>query len=201
MDDLRDRLQRSLGELDAKPETEWDATPAAVLIPLYEEDGTWKLLFTRRTDSVDVHAGQVSFPGGQIEASDGTVAAAALREAQEEIGLNPADVETLGQLNPLFTVTQYLVTPVVGVIPWPYPLAPNPMEVAHTFGVPIEWLADSGNLEIQERQPLVSGRNVPVYYFKEFEGETIWGVTARITVNFLKVLDAANLQSRGSAIG
>jgi len=141
------------------------------------------------------------FRGGQIEASDGTVAAAALREAQEEIGLNPADVETLGQLNPLFTVTQYLVTPVVGVIPWPYPLAPNPMEVAHTFGVPIEWLADSGNLEIQERQPLVSGRNVPVYYFKEFEGETIWGVTARITVNFLKVLDAANLQSRGSAIG
>lgn len=195
MDDLRDRLQRSLGELDSKAETEWDATPAAVLIPLYQEDGTWKLLFTRRTDSVEVHAGQVSFPGGQIEASDATVAAAALREAQEEIGLNPADVETLGQLNPLFTVTQFLVTSVVGVIPWPYPLAPNPMEVARTFGVPIEWLADPDNLDVRERDSLVPGRNVQVYYFKEFEGETIWGVTASITVNFLKVLDAANLQS------
>ncbi|MFQ5921679.1 MAG: NUDIX hydrolase [Anaerolineales bacterium] len=195
MEDLRDRLQRSLGELHPKVETEWEATPAAVLIPLYQEDGHWKLLFTRRTDSVDVHAGQVSFPGGQIEASDGTAVAAALREAQEEIGLDPADVETLGQLNPLFTVTQFLVTPVVGVIPWPYPLAPNPTEVARTFGVPIEWLADPNNLKVQERQPLIPGRNVQVYYFKEFEGEAIWGVTARITVDFLQMLDAESLKS------
>ncbi|GMR09654.1 MAG: hypothetical protein BMS9Abin28_0474 [Anaerolineae bacterium] len=194
MEDLKDRLKRSLGELESSAETEWDATPAAVLIPLYKEDGAWKLLFTRRTDSVDIHAGQVSFPGGQIEASDETAAAAALREAQEEIGLNPADVETLGQLNPLFTVTQFLVTPVVGVIPWPYPLSPNPTEVARTFGVPIEWLADPGNLDVQERQPLIPGRNVQVYFFKEFEGETIWGVTARITVDFLKMLDAARPQ-------
>ena len=68
-------------------------------------------------------------------------------------------------------------------------------EVARTFGVPLEWLADPGNLEVQERQPLVPGRNVQVYCFKEFEGETIRGVTARIALNFLKVLDAASLQS------
>ena len=191
MDDLRDRLLRSLGELQSKVETEWEATPAAVLIPLYQEDGVWNLLFTRRTDSVDIHAGQVSFPGGQIESSDETTVAAALREAQEEIGLDPSDVETLGELNPLFTVTQFLVTPVVGIIPWPYPLASNPAEVERTFGVPIEWLADPNNLEIRERQPLIPGRNVQVYYFKEFEGETIWGVTAKITVDFLQILDAA----------
>jgi len=193
MDDLKQQLERSLEKLDAAVETEWDATPAAVLIPLYREGGDWKLLFTRRTESVDIHAGQVSFPGGQIEESDDSVVAAALREAQEEVGLDPADVEPLGQLNPLLTISQFLVTPVVGVIPWPYPLETNPTEVARTFGVPIRWLADPDNLETQEREPLIPGRSVQVYYFKDFEGETIWGVTARITVDFLKMLDIASL--------
>ena len=142
---------------------------------------------------MDTHAGQVSFPGGQIEDSDVSIVATALREAQEEIGLNPEDVETLGQLNPLFTVTQFLVTPVVGVIPWPYPVQTSPAEVARTFGVPIRWLADPNNLEVKEREPLVPGRSIRVYYFKEFEGETIWGVTARITLNLLQMLDAASL--------
>jgi 8-oxo-dGTP pyrophosphatase MutT (NUDIX family) len=193
MNDFKHQLERSLSKLDKTVETEWDATPAAVLIPIYQEGGDWKLLFTRRTDSVDVHAGQVSFPGGQIEDSDISIVAAALREAQEEIGLDPADVEPLGQLNPLLTVTQFLVTPVVGAMPWPYPLVTNPTEVARTFGVPIKWLADPNNLEIQEREPLVPGRSIQVYYFKEYEGETIWGVTARITVDFLEMLDTANL--------
>ncbi len=194
MSDLRTGLERSLAELDSHVETEWDATPAAVLLPLYQDDGDWNLLFTRRTDSVDVHAGQISFPGGRLEDSDDTAVAAALREAHEEVGLDPADVEMLGQLNPLLTVTQFLVTPVVGVIPWPYPLVTNPAEVARTFGVPIKWLADPNNLEVRERQPLIAGRKIPVYYFKEIEGETIWGVTARITVDFLKILDAASLR-------
>ncbi|MCH8875996.1 MAG: CoA pyrophosphatase [Chloroflexi bacterium] len=192
VDDLRARLRRSLNELDSRVETEWDAIPAAVLIPIYQEEGHWKLLFTRRTDSVDVHAGQVSFPGGQIEASDGTAISAALREAEEEIGLNPADVDTLGQLNPLFTVTQFLIHPVVGFFPWPYSLTPNPSEVARTFGVPIDWLSDPKNLEVRERRPMISGPNVRVYYFKEFEGETIWGVTARITLNFLQLVNVEN---------
>ena len=193
MGDFKHQLARSLDKLDSTVETEWDATPAAVLIPVYHDDGDWKLLFTRRTDSVDVHAGQVSFPGGQIEDSDNSIVAAALREAQEEVGLDPADVEPLGQLNPLLTVTQFLVTPVVGVIPWPYPLVTNPTEVARTFGVPIKWLADPNNLEVQEREPLIPGRSIQVYFFKEFEGETIWGVTARITADFLEMLDDANL--------
>jgi len=198
MIDLKDQLERSLSNLESKAETEWDATPAAVLIPLYQDDGDWNLLFTRRTDSVDTHAGQVSFPGGQIEDSDVSIVATALREAQEEIGLKPEDVETLGKLNPLFTVTQFLVTPVVGVIPWPYPVQTSPAEVARTFGVPIRWLADPNNLEVKEREPLVPGRSIRVYYFKEFEGETIWGVTARITLNLLQMLDAASLPSRSA---
>jgi hypothetical protein len=142
MSDLKHQLERSLSKLEPKAETEWDATPAAVLIPLYQEDGDWKLLYTRRT--------------------------------------------------------QFLITPVVGVIPWPYPLRTSPTEVARTFGVPIRWLADPGNLEVKEREPLVPGRSIRVYYFKEYEGETIWGVTARITMNLLQMLDAASLPSRSA---
>lgn len=192
MEDLRVRLRRSLSELDSKIETEWDATPAAVLMPLYQEDGVWNLLFTRRTDSVDVHAGQVSFPGGRIEASDESTVSAALREAQEEIGLDPADVDPLGLLNPLLTVTQFLIKPVLGIFPWPYHLTPNPSEVARTFGVPLDWLLDPSNLEIRERKPMISGPRVRVYYFKEYDGETIWGATARITFDFLQLLEVAS---------
>lgn len=193
MSDLKEQLKQSLGNLSLDVETEWDATPAAVLIPIFRENHEWKVLFTRRTETVDSHSGQVSFPGGQIDSSEETPVEAALREANEEIGINPNDVETLGQLNPLLTVTQFLVTPIVGVIPWPYSLTLNPDEVARTFTVPLRWLADPGNLEVQERQPLIPGRNVQVYFFKEFDGETIWGVTARITLNLLEVLDASGL--------
>ena len=195
MDDLKQRLQSSLDEQQPEIEAEWDATPAAVLIPLFHNGTNWNLLFTRRTDSVDVHAGQISFPGGQIENSDRSADDAALREAQEEIGLEPDHVEVLGQLNPLVTVTQFLVTPVVGVIPWPYSFTHNPSEVARTFGVPLEWLADPDNLEVKERQPMIPGRSVRVFYFKEFDGEIIWGVTARITLNFLQLIEKADLLS------
>ena len=188
MDDLRQRLERSLSQLDHQVETEWEATPAAVLVPLYLEHGEWKLLFTRRTDSVDVHSGQVSFPGGRIENADASAADAALREAEEEIGLKRQHVEILGQLNPLLTVTQFLVTPLVGIFPWPYDFEANPSEVARYFGVPVKWLANPDNLEIREREPFIPGKKVLVYYFSLYEGELIWGVTARITVEFLKLL-------------
>ena len=169
-------------------ETEWEASPAAVLVPLFLNDDEWSLLYTRRTDSVYVHQGQVAFPGGRLEPDDRSAAGAALRESEEEIGLRPADVQVLGQLNPLITVTQFVVTPVIGVIPWPYPLRPNQEEVAKCFGVPIRWLAEPANLEVHTRQPLVPGLGVQVYYFKPYEGELIWGVTARITKSLLDLL-------------
>lgn len=184
---LPDQLQARLSQLDHRVQAEWESTPAAVLVPLYLDDGQWHLLFTRRTDEVDVHRGQVSFPGGRQEAGE-SPAGAALREAQEEIGLAADDVEILGEMNPLMTVSQFVVTPVVGVLPWPYRLAANPAEVARCFGVPIKWLADPSNLDIEYRQPLVPGRKIPVYYFKQYDQELIWGVTARITVGLLELL-------------
>jgi 8-oxo-dGTP pyrophosphatase MutT (NUDIX family) len=187
-DELEIRLVQALENLDHELQSEWDASPAAVLVPLYRDSGEWHLLFTRRTDDVDVHRGQVSFPGGRIEDDDASAAQAALREAEEEIGLRPADVTILGELNPLMTVSQFVVTPVVGSFPWPYQLKANTSEVARCFGVPIQWLVDPSNLEVEYRQPLVPGPKIAVYYFKPFDDEVIWGVTARITLGFLEIL-------------
>jgi len=188
VDDFPHRVSGLLSQLSGGVQTEWEALPAAVLIPLYLDRGEWNLLYTRRTESVDVHRGQIAFPGGRIEPGDRSPAEAALRESEEEIGLRAADVQLLGQLNPLITVTQFVVTPVIGVMPWPYPLRPNHREVAKCFGVPIRWLADSANLEVHSRQPLVPGLSVQVYYFKPYQGEVIWGVTARITKSLVDLL-------------
>ena len=202
--DLPERLRRALAdrpmeveaEWQARPqevEAEWQARPAAVLVPLYQADGVWHALFTRRTETVESHRGQVSFPGGQLEPGDPSPTEAALRETEEEIGLRSTDVEILGQLNPLLTVTQFLISPVVGLFRWPYPLRVNPREVANAFGVPLHWLADPANLEVRERQSLAAGPSIPVYYFKPYQGEVIWGATARITLNLLGVMREADL--------
>ena len=188
MTDLPDRLRGTLATRPGRIRTEWEATPAAVLVPLYQDHGRWHLLYTRRTESVDSHRGQVSFPGGQIEVQDAGPEQAALREAQEEIGLAPESVEVLGSLDSLLTVTQFLVTPVVGLIPWPTTLHLNSEEVAATFGVSLDWLSDPDNLEVRRRQPLVPGRSVPVYYYRPFKDEVIWGATARITLDLLETL-------------
>jgi 8-oxo-dGTP pyrophosphatase MutT (NUDIX family) len=193
--DLPARLREALAARPLTVEVEWSARPAAVLVPLYRSDGQWNALFTRRTESVDSHRGQVSFPGGRIEPGDAGPAEAALRETEEEIGLRAADVEILGQLSPLLTVTQFLISPVVGRFRWPYPLRVNRREVASAFGVPLAWLADPDNLEMRERAPLAGGPPVPVYYFRPYQGELVWGATARITLNLLGLMREAGLLS------
>jgi len=191
--DFPERLRRALADRPLTVEAEWRARPAAVLVPLYRTDGEWHALFTRRTETVESHRGQVSFPGGQIEPGDPSPVEAALRETEEEIGLRSTDVEILGQLSPLLTVTQFLISPVVGLFRWPYPLRVNQREVANAFGVPLPWLADPQNLEIRERQPLAAGPSIRVYYFKPYQGEVIWGATARITLNLIESMREAGL--------
>jgi 8-oxo-dGTP pyrophosphatase MutT (NUDIX family) len=188
MTDLPDRLKGTLATRPDRIRTEWEATPAAVLVPLYQDHGRWHVLYTRRTESVDSHRGQVSFPGGRIEVQDAGPEQAALRETQEEIGLAPESVDVLGRLDSLLTVTQFLVTPVVGLIPWPTTFHLNSVEVATTFGVSLDWLSDPDNLEVRLRRPLVPGPSVPVYYYRPFQDEVIWGATARITLDLLEAL-------------
>ena len=186
--DLPGGLTAYLGQRVPQVVSEWPSHPAAVLVPLHQETGEWKVLFTRRTDSVDAHPGQVSFPGGRLEPTDRDSRGAALREAEEEIGLLPEDVSILGVLDSLLTVTQFLVTPVVASIPWPYRLTLNPHEVASAFSVPVDWLADPAHVEARERPGPSLGRTPIVYYFRPLEGEVIWGVTARITLQLIEAL-------------
>lgn len=182
------RLQGAFAHRQPRIRAEWDAQPAAVLVPLYDEGGQWHILFTLRTETVDVHRGQVSFPGGRMETPDETPDQAALREAQEEIGIRPDDVRLLGRLDPLLTVTQFRVEPVVGTIDWPYPLVLNRQEVALAFGVPIAWLLEPDHLELREMDLPGTGRPVPVYFFKPYRDQVIWGATARITLSLLELL-------------
>jgi len=185
--DLAQRLRDALANRTPTVVTEWAARPAAVLVPLLEEGGEWHLLFTLRTESVETHRGQVSFPGGGLEPDDADPVAAALREAHEEIGLAPSDVQVIGRMDSLMTVTQYLITPVVGILPWPYPLQPHPNEVAAVFHVPLAWLSDPANLTTRLREPMAGGPAVPVYTFRPHQGHTLWGASARITLDLLRL--------------
>ena len=159
---------------------------AAVLIPLLQKDGEWHLLYTRRTDTVPDHKGQVSFPGGATEAMDQSAVDTALREANEEIGLSPEQVRVLGFMSQYPSITDYLVTPVVGRISWPFEMNISTNEVGRVFTIPIKWLADPQNRE--EKLITRLGGQVWVSYYKPYDSEILWGLTARITVNFLEIL-------------
>jgi 8-oxo-dGTP pyrophosphatase MutT (NUDIX family) len=187
LDKLPDFLRQQLAERKPVVKPEWEARPAAVLVPLYLNDGEWHVLFTQRTELVETHKGQVSFPGGGVEHGDSSRVDTALREAEEEIGLRRQDVTVLGQLDELLTVTQYHITPIVGLFPWPYPFVLSAAELSEVFGAPLAWLADPAHLEVQMREPIVPGRKIPVYYF-HYQGFTIWGATARMLLNLIEVV-------------
>lgn len=193
--EIQARLQSSwqpgvIASLDGYPELYQDVPLrcAAVLIPLISSGGEWHLLFTRRTDSVEHHKGQVSFPGGACDEQDSSPEATALREAHEEIGLLPADARLLGRLNDVLTITHYRVTPVVAALPWPYPLRPALAEVARHFTIPLLWLADPRNWRELPHTPDGLPRPFPVVHYKTYDSEVLWGASASITLNLLSVL-------------
>ena len=157
---------------------------AAVLVPLTFYADEWHLLFTRRTDTLQDHSGQVSFPGGNCDAEDESFEQTALREAKEEIGLRAEDVQILGRINEVRTVTNYLITPVVGVFPWAYSFFVSTVEVERVFTMPLNWLAEPRH-HWQFQHPKAK---YPIIAFHPFDGELLWGATARITVNFLKTI-------------
>jgi 8-oxo-dGTP pyrophosphatase MutT (NUDIX family) len=160
---------------------------ASVLVPLVWWDARWHLLYTRRTETVQSHKGQVSFPGGASDAEDDSPTATALREAYEEIGLLPGDVEILGRLNRRPTISQFYVTPIVARVPWPYAFVLSPNEVTRVFTVPLDWLADPANWEERPRVVL-GGYYQGVIYYQPYDNEIVWGITARITLDFLEAL-------------
>ena len=166
-----------------------DPRPAAVLIPFLWKSGEWHILFTRRTDTLPEHSGQVAFPGGQSDPDDSSPVDTALREAHEEINLNPNDVRLLGQLPRLPTISNYCITPVIGVIPWPYEFTLKEEEVSKIFTIPLKWLSDPHNHHIQQRALPSPYTPIAVVYFKYYNGELLWGVSARIMLNLLRTLN------------
>ncbi len=171
-----------------------DPRPAAVLIPFLKREDSWHLLYTRRNPGLAEHSGQVSFPGGRMDSNDYSAEQTALREAREEIGLEANDVHLLGKLRQFLTITNYLVTPVVGVMPWPYDLRLSREEVSRAFTIPLAWLADPANYEEKLRILPPPFSPIPVVFFKPYDGEVLWGASARITLHLLD-----SLQQNGTA--
>lgn len=157
---------------------------AAVLVPLMFHERQWHLLYTRRAERMLSHQGQVSFPGGACDEGEATPEQTALREAHEEIGMQPHDVRLLGRLNTMVTITSFHVTPVVGVIPWPYVFRVQNTEVARVFTIPLLWLAEARN---RWEFPF-PGRARSLIAYHPYDGELLWGATARMTVDFLNML-------------
>jgi 8-oxo-dGTP pyrophosphatase MutT (NUDIX family) len=176
-------------ELTARPRRDLpvsDATAAAVLVPLLAADDDVQVVFTRRAASLPHHQGQVAFPGGTRHAEDRDAETTALREAHEEIGLRPDDVHLLGRLDEIETVaSRFRITPVVGVVPYPYAWRPCPREVDTVFTVPLATLRAPGS----EREEVwdFDGRQMPIRLFP-VAGHVIWGATYRITRNLLDVV-------------
>jgi len=155
--------------------------PASVLVPLVERGAGLNLILTRRAARLTHHPGQVAFPGGKQDPTDASALAAALREAEEEIGLDPAGVQVLGVLDPHETVTFFNVTPFVGLVPSGFRPVSDPAEVAEVFEVPLDFALDPANLQIHRRPWQGQWR---AYYVIPYGPHYIWGATARMLKAF-----------------
>jgi 8-oxo-dGTP pyrophosphatase MutT (NUDIX family) len=173
---VKQQIERVLRNRKTKKITGENLKASAVLIPLFHSQGQYHILFTERSDEVVFHKGQVCFPGGTREPSDSSLLQTALRESEEEIGLEAKDIEILGELDDILTfVTNYVISPFVAFIPHPHSLKTNGREVKGAFSVPLSFLMDEANFKQDS-------------YAYEYEGHIIWGATARILRQLIDLL-------------
>lgn len=156
--------------------------PAAVLVPIQESEQGEHLILTRRGYGLNSHGGEIAFPGGAVDSMDAGPLEAALRESEEEIGLHPGDVRVLGRLDPVITSSIYIVTPFVGIIPFPYEFRLNQAETEAVFSIPISSLLEPNCFRVDQR----AGDDRPVYHF-HCRDLDIWGATARIVKQLLEL--------------
>jgi 8-oxo-dGTP pyrophosphatase MutT (NUDIX family) len=172
---LREPLRRALASRESRRLPLGTTTAAAVLVPLSERDGEVCVWLVRRPQEMRSHAGQVAFPGGKNDPADESLRATALREAEEELGLDPSRVDVLGVLSDYLTVTDYTITPWVGWLEEPVEIRPNPSEVARAFAVPL-------------RSFLAAPTGVMPWRGWNVEGEFVWGATAAIVRGFIAIV-------------
>ena len=182
---MKAELKKLLAQRQKQYIADADRVPSAVLIPVYENEGQYHIVFIRRTETVKTHKGQISFPGGTREINDGTLLDTAIRESTEEIGLLPEDIEILGELDDEVTTTSnYIVTPFVAMIPWPYSFVINKGEVDEIIKVPVAALMDKDCLKPDTE--FLNGKEFESYAY-HYKGKVIWGATARILNKLLEI--------------
>ena len=184
---IKEKLRPLLSQRQKRRIVDTSRVSAAVLLPIYCKQGQYYILFTKRTEQVKEHKGQISFPGGAYQEGDGRLVNTALRECTEEIGLVAEEVEILGELDDTIT-SNYIISPFVAFIPWPYQFKVDASEVKELLEVPISALLNRGSLP-QETE-IIDGKTITSYFYR-YQGRVIWGATARILNQFLDVLTQA----------
>jgi 8-oxo-dGTP pyrophosphatase MutT (NUDIX family) len=160
---------------------------AAVLVPLFQKGKDCHLLFTKRSEQVKYHKGEISFPGGVVDEEDAELERTALREAFEEIGLKEEDIQIIGVLDDIVTITEFIVTPIVGLFPYPYPFKVSEVEIAELIEVPLASLLDEDCFSERE---IFRGDRKEVVYAYQYGNHVIWGATARILKQFLDLISS-----------
>lgn len=185
--DFLEQIRQALGDYTPRRVDHPSAAPAAVLILFSGCNGEAQVIFTERTNHVEHHKGQISFPGGACDEDDESLEATALRETFEEIGVRPEHVRIIGQLDDMVTISNFRVTPYVGELSLEqeYPFVLNDHEVARVVQVPLSFLLDEQNMELEVRQH--QGREVLVPAFS-YDGHRIWGATARMLHQLLELV-------------
>ena len=179
-----EKLREALSERRIIRINDSKVKPSAVLVPIFLKAGQYHLIFIQRTERVKEHKGQISFPGGSYKKADGILENTALREAEEEIGLAPYDVWVLGELDDKTTFSSnYVISPFVGLIPYPYDFKPDKWETEELIEVPISTLLAKGCF--CEEMIILKGREIPSYF--KLGNKVIWGATSQILEQFLEI--------------
>ncbi len=186
---LRDLLTQRLAR-HSPSRLDMDYPEAGVLVPVTDNAGTPEILFTLRSSNLSTHRGQVAFPGGKRDSTDPSIAYTALREAHEEIGLPPEQVELIAPLSQVVSRYGIVVTPYVGIMPADHPLHPNPDEIESIFRVPVEFFLEDRRERTDKLPFLENTYHVPCYRWEKYQ---IWGLSAVVLVEFLNAVYDARI--------
>ena len=175
-------------DLDMPPMLAHGRRSAAVLMPLFQVKGEWRVLYIKRTSRYGTHQGQIAFPGGTYEHQDANLLATMYREVEEEVGIVPARINVLGRLDCQFTTSsRYNIVPCVGVIDCADNLCLQRSEVDKVLSMPLAWLANPANV-VEEWMQDELGQQVLTFRYHPWQGEILWGATARMTQNFISLI-------------